>query len=165
VQTPFPTAAVVAGAVVFSIFENQVLRIHAFGVVAEMGGVILLFFDAQQLEEGLCNCSRVLFVFDIVILEKPGEVEDYATVIFVVNAKVRSVSRFRWLPTSGVNIQSRVLEEMVLEFLDEVSASFLGEILEWNFSGLVEVYNLKVASFSHFLWSYFFKEFFKKWFF
>lgn len=144
-----PTA-VVARAVVLSIFVNKVLRANAFRIVTEMRSVKLLTLKFKDLEKSACNCSRVLVMLDVVLLEETGEVEDNAIVVFCINAKKRSVTSQLGLPTTFVEVDGRVLEEVLLKFLGEIKPLIVVKILKRHFVGMVEVNSLKESCLAHF---------------
>jgi hypothetical protein len=157
--TVFTTAAEVAGTVVFGIFVNQVLRIHALGVVAEMRSIVFVSFDAEQLEEGLCNSGRALLVDDAIVFEEPRKVENDTAIVVVVDAKVRSLAAFCRFPTSSVNIDRSIVRELFLELLGKFLLLFGSEAfkgLEW-----LQIDDLSSCCFAHFVKkSYFYDRFF-----
>lgn len=87
--------AVVACAVVFGVFEDDVLMVNALRIVAKMRGVVTLVFDSHDLEEGLSNCHRSLWNLNGEFrLQEAGEVDDDAIVILGVNAEVGAFAGF-----------------------------------------------------------------------
>lgn len=71
VKTTLTTTTEVARTIVFRIFVDDVLRIDALRIVADVRAVVALAFGAIDLEENLSDRRRVLVVEKSVRLEPP----------------------------------------------------------------------------------------------